>query len=113
VIGLNGVKAWGGFDDESLVGVIVYRPQLTEDMAQLAALFTDKNHRRMGIASRLTQQLIQQAKEEGHSKLYVSATPSESAVNFYISQGFVPTQQVHPKLYELEPDDIHMIKALS
>ena len=113
VMNLKGVKAWGAFNGEQLVGVIVYRPHLTEDTAQLAALFTDKDHRRMGIASRLTQQLIQQAKDDGHSKLYVSATPSESAVNFYISHGFVPTQQAHPGLYELEPEDIHMIKTLS
>ena len=112
VMNLEDVRAWGAFDKERLVGMIIYRPHLTEDMAQLAALFTDKDHRRMGIASRLTHQLVEQAKDDGYSRLYVSATPSESAVNFYISQGFVPTQQAHPELYELEPEDIHMIKTL-
>lgn len=115
VLGLEGVRAWGAIDVKSnqLVGVIVYRPRLTQDMAQLAALFTNKDHRRKGIARHLTQLLIEQAIKDGYSRLYVSATPSESAVNFYRSQGFVPTQQAHPELHQLEPEDIHMIKTLS
>jgi GNAT superfamily N-acetyltransferase len=112
VMNRKGVRAWGALDDGRLVGMIVYRPHLTEDMAQLVALFTDRDHRRRGIASTLTQQVIQQAREDGCPRLYVSATPSESAVNFYLSQGFMPTQQAHPELYELEPEDIHMIKTL-
>jgi GNAT superfamily N-acetyltransferase len=110
-----GVRAWGAIDlaSNQLVAVVVYRPHLTEDMAQLAALFTDKEYRRKGIAARLTQELIRQAVEDGHSRMYVSATPSESAVNFYRSQGFVPTKEVHPELYALEPEDIHMIKKLA
>ena len=60
----------------------------------------------------MTQLLIQQAIADGHKRLYVSATESKSAVGFYLSQGFVPTQDAHPDLYALEPDDIHMIKIL-
>ena len=45
-------------------------------------------------------------------RLYVSAVPSESAVGFYLKQGFEPTEDVHPDLYELEPEDIHMILNL-
>ena len=48
----------------------------------------------------------------GADQLYVSAVPSESAVGFYRSQGFRLADEVHPDLYELEPDDIHMIKEL-
>jgi GNAT superfamily N-acetyltransferase len=113
VLNTKGVRAWGAFEVEQFAGFILYRPHLMEDTAQLAALFTNRVHRRQGIASHLTRQLVEQAKADGHSRLYVSATPSESAVNFYILQGFVPTQQVHPELYELEPEDIHMIKTLS
>lgn len=112
VLPLPGVKAWGAFEGEVMVGIIVYRPYLTEDMAQLDALFVDKHHRQQGIASHLTHLLEQQAIADGHKRLYVSATESKSAVGFYISQGFAPTQDAHPKLYALEPDDIHMIKIL-
>ena len=112
VLTLPGVKAWGAFDVEVMVGIIVYRPYLTEDMAQLDALFVDKDHRQQGIASYLTNLLKQQAITDGHKRLYVSATESKSAVGFYMSQGFAPTQDVHPELFALEPDDIHMIMML-
>jgi len=112
VLPLPGVKAWGAFEREVMVGIIVYRPFLTEDMAQLDALFVDKDHRQQRIASHLTHLLIHQAISDGHKRLYVSATESKSAVGFYISQGFVPTLDVHPDLYALEPDDIHMIMVL-
>ena len=112
VLTLPGVKAWGAFEDMVMVGIIVYRPYLTEDMAQLDALFVDKDARQQGIASHLTHLLERQAIVDGHTYLYVSATESQSAVGFYISQGFVPTQDAHPELYALEPNDIHMIKIL-
>jgi hypothetical protein len=41
--------------------------------------------------------------------VYVSATPSESAVGFYTSMGFTPTPDPIPELFALEPEDIHMI----
>lgn len=112
VLPLPGVKAWGAFEGVVMVGIIVYRPFLTEDMAQLDALFVDKNHRQQGIAAQLTKLLEEQAIADGHKRLYVSATESQSAVGFYTSQGFVPTLDVHPELYALEPNDIHMIKIL-
>lgn len=109
----EGVKAWGAFDGERLVGIAVYRPHLTEDMAQLAALFVSREYRRQGIAAQLTRRAEEQTRSDGYAALYVSATPSESAVNFYRAQGFVPTQQANPELYALEPEDIHMIKPLN
>ena len=112
VLPLPGVKAWGAFEGDVMVGIIVYRPYLAEDMAQLDALFVDKDHRQQGIAAHLTQLLEQQAIADGHKRLYVSATESQSAVGFYTSQGFIPTLDVHPDLYALEPNDIHMIKIL-
>jgi hypothetical protein len=45
------------------------------------------------------------------SGMYVSAVPSESAVGFYQSQGFEPTDTPIPTLFELEPEDIHMVKV--
>jgi GNAT superfamily N-acetyltransferase len=112
VLNLPGVRAWGAFDDARLVGLIVYRPNLTADTAQLAALFVSKDHRRQGIAARLTGEVSRLAHQDGHARLYVSATPSESAVNFYQRQGFSPTQETNPELYALEPEDIHMVKKL-
>jgi GNAT superfamily N-acetyltransferase len=115
VLRIAGVRAWGAFDEaqDRLAGMAVYRPQLTAEMAQLAAMYVSASHRRMGIARQLTHAVITRAQEDGHRALYVSATPSESAVGFYLSQGFVPTGQPHAELFALEPDDIHMVKEFS
>ncbi len=112
VLSHPGAKAWGAFEDDKMVGMIVYRPHLTDNTAQLSALFVSRGYRRRGISTQLTAQLERQARLDGHTELYVSATPSESAVNFYRSCGFTPTTQVNLELFALEPEDIHMIKAL-
>lgn len=108
----DGAMLWGAFDGESLAGVMVYRPHLTETMAQLVFLHVSNGYRRQGIASRLTAECIRLAQADGAKQLYVSATPSESAVGFYKSQGFRLVDKPHPELYRLEPEDIHMIKTL-
>jgi GNAT superfamily N-acetyltransferase len=108
----QGGVAVGAFEGETLVGIAVLRPRLTARLAQLAALFVSRDRRRCGVATRLTDEIARQARESGALALYVSATPSESAVGFYTSQGFRPTKYIIEELYELEPEDIHMIKPL-
>jgi len=102
----------GAFNGDRLVGLAAFRPQLTETMAQLALLHVSNGYRRQGIASRLFAEIVAMAQQNGAAHLYVSATPSESAVGFYTSRGFVWTQTPHPALFALEPEDIHMVKPL-
>ena len=109
---LRGDVILGAFDEDLLVGISILRYELTDSMAQLDALFVSRHYRRRGIAARLTQEIIRLAKESGARELYVSATPSESAVGFYKSQGFRLAERVNKELYALEPKDIHMIRQL-
>jgi len=109
---VHGGAMFGAFDGGSLVGLSIYRPALTEDMAQLAVLHVSNGYRRQGIAARLTAECVRLTRADGAGWLYVSATPSESAIGFYTSQGFKLAKKPHPELYELEPEDIHMIKKL-
>ena len=102
----------GAFDGPTLAGVAIYRPHLAEDLGQLALLHVTRSARRKGVASRLTQEVARLARADGARRLYVSATPSGSAVGFYLRCGFVPTLEPDPALFALEPDDIHMILAL-
>jgi N-acetylglutamate synthase-like GNAT family acetyltransferase len=102
----------GAFAGERLVGLAAFRPRLTETMGQLAFLHVSNGHRRRGIATRLVAEIVQMAKQSGAQELYVSATPSQSAVGFYLSRGFRPTRDPHPQLLEEEPDDIHMTMRL-
>jgi ribosomal protein S18 acetylase RimI-like enzyme len=104
----RGATMLGAFDGASLVGVMVYRRDLTEDMAELVFLHVGNGYRRQGIATRLTAECIHMAKADGAKQLYVSATPSESAVGFYQRQGFRLVDKPNPELYALEPEDIHM-----
>ncbi len=108
----EGGAAIGAFAGARLVGIAVLRPRLSARIAQLDALFVDKDHRRRHVARRLVEEVARLARDRGATALYVSATPSESAIGFYRSQGFTPTNQVNAALYALEPDDIHMIKPL-
>jgi ribosomal protein S18 acetylase RimI-like enzyme len=104
--------AVGAFDGKKLIGLASMRFRLTEHTAQLVSLHVDREYRRQGIATQLTREIIRLARESGAHKLYVSSTPSESAVGFYLSQGFQPTNEVNQELFDLEPEDIHMIKNL-
>ncbi len=108
----RGGKLVGAFDADTLVGVAIYRPDLAEGMANLAVLHVSRSHRRSGIAARLTGEVARLARADGADRLYVSATPSVSTVEFYRSQGFEVTDAPDPTLFSLEPDDIHMILEL-
>jgi GNAT superfamily N-acetyltransferase len=108
----DGGEAFGAFVGARLVGIGILRPGLTEDMSQLAALYVDRAHRRMGVGRALVEHAEARARAAASRRLYVSATPSDSAVPFYLGQGFSPVADPHPALLALEPDDIHMAKWL-
>jgi len=103
---------YGAFDGDLLAGIAVFRPRLTKTQAQLVFLHVSNAYRRQGIGTKLQQETERLAIESGAEELYVSATPSESAVGFYKSHGYIPTSEPNPALFELEPDDIHMVKKL-
>lgn len=108
----DGWIAIGAFDQGALVAYCELRPALTETTAQVAELFVSRSHRRTGIGTGLMQCMGHEARQAGASHLYVSAIPTDSAVNFYLSQGFRLNPEPHPELLALEPKDIHMIKDL-
>jgi GNAT superfamily N-acetyltransferase len=104
-----GGTAFGAFDGGRLVGLAVYRPELWPAMGQLALLHVSREYRRRGIASRLFEEVVDLARDSGATRLYVSATPTGSAVGFYLSKGFTVTSEPDPQLLAEEPEDIHLI----
>lgn len=58
------------------------------------------------------EQLEELARVAGDASMVVSATPSGNTVRFYLSRGFVPTAEPLAELVELEPEDVHMHKAI-
>ena len=107
-----GGRMIGAFDGYQMVGIGVLRPELQPGLAQLAYLQVSNGYRRQGIASLLAEKLFQFAAATSAERVYVSATPSGSAVGFYLSQGFISVELPLPELYALEPEDIHMVKDL-
>jgi ribosomal protein S18 acetylase RimI-like enzyme len=101
---------YGAFSGEKLVGIGLIQHDIEVGMAQLAYLHVSQGYRQQGIARQITATLIEEAKRAGARQIYVSATPSGSAIGFYLSQGFEPTDTPIPALIKLEPEDIHMVK---
>ena len=108
----RGAVSYGAFDGERMAGIGVLLPTLRDGMAQLAFLHVSRPHRRAGIAAALMAELFRVASEHGAAAVYVSSAPTESAVGFYLRQGFLVADEPDPELLALEPEDIHMVKKL-
>jgi ribosomal protein S18 acetylase RimI-like enzyme len=104
--------AIGAFEGEALVAIGVLTPNIRPEMDQFSYLHVSASHRRKGIASAITRHLFEHTLARRSKRVYVSATPSQSAVGFYKSFGFDLVEEPLPELYGLEPDDIHMILEL-
>jgi hypothetical protein len=56
----------------------------------------------------LFEQAVEWAREPNAKRLYISATPSQNSVGFYLHLGCVVTDEVDEALLELEPEEIQM-----
>jgi GNAT superfamily N-acetyltransferase len=104
--------ALGAFSNGQLVGIGVVVPHLRPETAQLAFLHVSEPFRGTGIGRRLSDELDLIARNAGDTEMVVSATPSKNTVHFYLSRGYELMAQALPELYQLEPKDVHMNKAL-
>ena len=102
----------GAFDGATMAGMASLRYRLTETVAQLVSLHVSRAYRRHGVATRLLHELMRLARQSNARELYVSATRTASAIGFYTRHGFAPTARVDQRLYDLEPEDIHMTLTL-
>ena len=104
--------ALGAFSKGRLVGIGVVVPHLRPGIAQLAFLHVSQAFRATGIGRRLSDELDVIARDAGATEIVVSATPSENTVRFYLGRGYEPMARALPELYDLEPEDVHLRKAL-
>ena len=107
-----GGAAIGAFEDDRLVGIGVVVPHIRPGVAQLAYMHVSDGHRGGGIGARLAAELERMARDAGDTAMVVSATPSENTVRFYCGRGYEPTATPLPELFELEPEDVHLVKCL-
>ena len=108
----GGALPLGGLLGGGLVGVAVVDPVFDPPLAWLAFLHVSAPARRRGVASALWAAATGVAGASGAECLYVSATPTGSAVGFYLRQGCRLADPVHPALFAKEPDDIHLVLPL-
>lgn len=109
----RGAVPLGAFDDERFVGLAVVDPSFEPRLAWLAFLHISRPDRRTGAASALWRAAAEVARDAGAESMYVSATPTGSAVGFYLRQGCRLADPVHPTLFAHEPEDIHLVCSLS
>lgn len=106
----DGAALLGAFtDDGEVMGLATLHPTFEPGLAWLATLHVSRAHRRRGAASALWDMGIALARDAGARTLYVSATPTGSAVGFYLGRGCRLADPVHPKLFADEPADIHLV----
>ena len=101
----------GMFEDKKLIGVAVLDNKFIgkyKDNLQLKFLHVSSSYRNNGFGTELFELARAAAKDRGAKKLYISATPSENTINFYLQQGCTISPEPDPKLFELEPEDIHL-----
>lgn len=102
---------WGAFEDKQIVGAAILENRFIgskQDTLQLKFLHISRDQRKHGLGSRLFNLAVEKAKSLGAKKLYISATPSENTINYYMRLGCVLATEIDPELFALEPEDIHL-----
>jgi GNAT superfamily N-acetyltransferase len=108
----NGAVLLAAFDGEKVLGLAVVDPSFEPLMGWLAFLHVTAAERRRGAATALWNAAGGHARASGSQTLYVSATPTGSAVGFYLRQGCRLADPAHPALWAKEPEDIHLVCPL-
>ncbi len=109
----GGATLLGAFIDDVFAGIAIVDPLFEKRTAWFAFLHVSRAYRRRGVASALWAAGVEIAAGAAATSIYVSATPSGSAVGFYTSRGCRLAAPPHPALFAKEPEDIHLICPLS
>jgi GNAT superfamily N-acetyltransferase len=105
----SGATLLGAFVDDLFAGIAIVDPCFEPATAWFAFLHVSRAYRRRGVASALWAAGARIAADADATSMYVSATPSGSAVGFYTSRGCRLATPPQPALFAKEPEDIHLI----
>lgn len=107
----SGGQVIGAFENDLLVGVASAAGQLRgqhKNYCKMDILYVSKAQRGKGIAKQLLEKVKAAAKAFGAAYLYISATPTQHTVDFYLAQGAQLATEIDQALWDLEPEDIHL-----
>lgn len=107
---------WGAFENNLLIGAAILESKFIgarQDTLQLKFLHVSRDYRKQGLGRTLFDSAVKRAKALGAKKLYVSATPSENTINYYLRLGCALATEIDPELFALEPEDIHLECVIS
>ncbi len=103
------------FDDDRLIAAVVLENKFIgprKDLLQLKALHVSSSYRDQGLGRQLFELAKSKARAQGAKGLYISATPSEHTINFYMRLGCTLASSLDPELFALEHEDIHLECAI-
>jgi len=107
----GGGTFYGAFDGQMLIGATVLESRFIgreKDQLQLKFLHVSRRNRQAGLGRTLFEKAVAKARELGARRLYISSTPSENTVRFYLRRGARLADDLDAALFELEPEDIHL-----
>ena len=107
----QGATFFGAFYGEELVGMSVlnHNPlSSSSHKLNLEGLWVSNQYRGLGIGKALFRRAQQEAESRGAKFMYVSATPSQNTVDFYLGLGCLPAVPPDEILLQKEPEDIHL-----
>lgn len=107
----RGGTFYGAFQGSRLIGAVVLESKFIGregDQLQMKLLHISREYRGKGLGRKLFEKAVAKARKLGAKRLYVSATPSQNTVEFYLHMGCIVTEEVDEDLFELEPEDIHL-----
>jgi len=102
----------GAFQEDQLIGIVIIDNLplgVDQNQLQLKYLYVSQAHRQQGIVTRLFDAARAIARAQGVAFLYISATPTENTVKFYVRRGCYLASTPNLQLLAMEPDDIHLL----
>lgn len=111
----RGGTFWAAFEAGRLIGAGILESKFigsNHDTLQLKFLHVSRDYRKHGLGKALFNLAAEKAGALGEKKLYISATPSENTVNYYMRLSCVLATEIDPELFALEPEDIHLEYSL-
>lgn len=105
----GGGRLLAAMEGDAVHGIAVIVPEYEPGMGWLAFLHVTNGRRRTGVGTALWAASLDLARAAAVSTMYVSATPSGPTIDFYLGVGCRPTERPHPVLFDMEPEDIHLL----